>query len=43
MFRLVGHTALVSHTGEEFDAQWSQLYTELAGIGALTMTDTWQA
>ena len=32
----------VSHTGEQFDEQWSQLYTELNGIGALTMTDTWQ-
>lgn len=28
--------------GEEFDAQWAQLYAELTGIGALTMTDTWQ-
>jgi len=28
---------------EEFDAQWGQLFAELAGIGALTMTDTWQA
>ena len=37
------HRLLVLHLGEEFDAQWAQLYAELTGIGALTMTDTWQS
>ena len=37
------HRLLVLHIGEEFDAQWAQLYAELTGIGALTMTDTWQS
>ena len=37
------HRLLVLYIGEEFDAQWAQLYAELTGIGALTMTDTWQS
>ena len=34
--------AAAEASGEEFDAQWAQLFAELAGIGALTMSDTWQ-
>ena len=41
--RILLHRLLVLHIGEEFDAQWAQLYAELTGIGALTMTDTWQS
>ena len=37
------HRLHVLRIGEEFDAQWAQLYAELTGIGALTMTDTWQS
>ena len=40
---VVSHRLLVLYLGEEFDAQWAQLYAELTGIGALTMTDTWQS
>ena len=40
---VLSHRLLVLYIGEEFDAQWAQLYAELTGIGALTMTDTWQA
>ena len=39
----MSHRLLVLYLGEEFDAQWAQLYAELTGIGALTMTDTWQS
>ena len=33
MLWLACHTGPVFHIGEEFDAQWAQLYAELTGIG----------